>query len=204
MARKSASTLVERIAPLTLELWPAFELLFGGQGACMGCWCTYWLLANKDWQAARGDKAKRLMKQRVKTGPPPGVLAMSGDEAIGWLQIGPRAATPQWNSPRRVCAPLAPADAEDESVWTATCFFVKSGLRRQGLTGALLKGGLAFAKHGGARVVEACPIVTAGRSDAASLYVGHFSVFERAGFREIARRKDNRPLMRLNLPSRKR
>ncbi len=194
---------MERVAPLTPELWPAFEALFGGQGACMGCWCTYWLLPNKDWQAARGDKAKRLMKQRVKAGPPPGVLAMAGEEAIGWLQIGPRAAAPQWNNPRRVCAPVAPGDAEDERVWAASCFFVKSGRRRQGITGALLEGGLEYARKNGARIVEACPIVTPGRSDAASLYVGHVAVFERAGFREIARRKDNRPLMRRELRARK-
>jgi hypothetical protein len=39
--------------------------------------------------------------------------------------------------------------------------------------------------------------------DAVSLYVGHAGVFERAGFREVARRKDNRPLMRLDLRRRR-
>ena len=28
------------IRPLTPDLWPAFEDLFGKQGACYGCWCT--------------------------------------------------------------------------------------------------------------------------------------------------------------------
>jgi hypothetical protein len=58
----------------------------------------------------------------------------------------------------------------------------------------LLEGGLAFAKANGARVVEACPIDgEAGNVDA---YVGLASVFLRAKFREVARRRPNRPLMR--------
>jgi predicted GNAT family acetyltransferase len=191
--------LIDRVEPLTPDLWPAFERLFGKQGACMGCWCMYWRLPNKEWQAVRGDGAKRLMKKRVKAGPPPGVLAFSGDEAVGWLQIGPRRDAPQWNTVRRVSAPLKLSDADDARVWAATCFFVKPGMRRQGVTGALLKGGVAFARESGARVVEACPIETDGRMDAISLYVGHAAAFRRAKFKEVARRKDNRPLMRLTL-----
>jgi len=188
-----------RTEPLTLDNWPAFETLFGKNGACMGCWCMYWRLPNKAWQSARGDAAKRMMKRRVTEGPPPGVLAFDGEQAIGWLQIGPRADAPQWNTAKRVSAPLKPDDAENERVWAATCFFVKSGYRRQGVTAALLKGGLAFARKSGARSVEACPIEPSGRMDATSLYVGHAAVFARAKFKEVARRKDNRPLMRLML-----
>lgn len=188
-----------RVVPLTPELWPAFEALFGKNGACMGCWCMYWRMSNKEWQAARGDTAKRAMKKRVMAGPPPGVLAFEGDEAVGWLQIAPRSDTPQWNTPKRVSAPLRAEDAEGERVWAATCFFVKAGHRRQGVTDALLKAGVALAKKNGARVVEGCPIEPSGRMDATSLYVGHASVFARAGFEEVARRKDNRPLMRLEL-----
>jgi GNAT superfamily N-acetyltransferase len=188
---------------LTPGLWPAFERLFGKQGACMGCWCMYWRLPRRQYDAARGAAAKRLMKKRVEQGPPPGVLAFVGEDAVGWLQIGPRADTPQWNTPRRVSAPMKPQDAEDERVWAATCFFVKPGLRRQGVTGALLEGGVALARKYGARAIEACPVEPRGRMDAASLYVGHADVFRSAGFKEIARRKDHRPLMRLALRARR-
>ena len=30
------------IRPLTPDLWPALEDLFGETGACNGCWCMYW------------------------------------------------------------------------------------------------------------------------------------------------------------------
>jgi len=195
--------MVDRVEPLTPELWPAFERLFGRNGACMGCWCMYWRLPRKEYDAARGDAARRMMKKRVKEGPPPGVLAFAGDEAVGWLQIGPRADAPQWNTPRRVSAPLKPEDAADAAVWAATCFFVKPGMRRQGVTGVLLDAGIDLARANGARAIEACPVETEGRMDSTSLYVGHVGVFERARFKEIARRKDNRPLMRLELRKRR-
>lgn len=191
--------MVDRVEPLTPDTWPAFERLFGKNGACMGCWCMYWRLPRKDYDAARGDAAKRLFKKRVKQGPPPGVVAFDGDDAVGWLQIGPRVDAPQWNTPKRVSAPLKESDAEDERIWAATCFFVKPGHRRQGISDALLKAGIALAKANGARALEACPIETEGRMDNVSLYVGHVSVFKRAKFKEVARRKDNRPLMRLAL-----
>jgi hypothetical protein len=89
----------------------------------------YWRAPRAEYAAKRGPKAKALFKRRVMQGPPPGVIAFVGDEAVGWLQIGPRADTPQWNSPRRVTAPLDAADADDERIWGATCFFIKSSAR---------------------------------------------------------------------------
>jgi len=190
---------VDRVEPLTLDHWPAFERLFGKNGACMGCWCMYWRLPRKEYDAARGASAKRLFKARVRAGPPPGVIAFEEGEAVGWLQVGPRRDTPQWNTPKRLSAPLKTEHAEDDGVWGATCFFVKAGHRRRGISDALLKGGIALAKAHGARVLEACPMDPEGRMDTVSLYVGHVSVFRRAQFKEIARRKENRPLMRLTL-----
>jgi GNAT superfamily N-acetyltransferase len=188
--------MVDRVVPLTPELWPVLVSLFGTQGACMGGWCMYWRMPHKDWQAARGDRAKRLFKRRVMDESPPGVLALADDSAVGWMQIGPRLDTPQWNGARRVSAPLASADAEDENVWAATCFFVRPGHRGKGIAAHLLSGGIKFAQKSGARIIEACPMETEGRASASGLYVGHVNLFKRAGFKEVARRKDNRPLMR--------
>jgi predicted GNAT family acetyltransferase len=193
--------MVDRVEPLTPEHWPAFERLFGKQGACSGCWCIHWRVPRQDYVAWRGAKAKAFFKRRVMKGPPPGVLAFVGDDAVGWLQIGPRADTPQWNNPRRVTAPVKESDAENEGVWGATCFFIKSSARGQGVMDALLQAGLDYARANGARVVEACPID--GRTGNVDAYVGLASVFERAQFKEVARRRDNRPLMRRSLRSKR-
>jgi len=92
---------------------------------------------------------------------------------------------------------LHESDAADEHVWRATCFFIKTSARGHGVMDALLEGGLAFARANGARVVEACPIE--GKANNVDAYVGLASVFTHAGFKEVARRKPNRPLMRLDL-----
>lgn len=189
--------MVDRVAPLTPDLWPAFERLFGKNGACSGCWCIHWRVPRTDYVAMRGAKAKAYFKRRVMKGPPPGVLAFEGEDAVGWLQIGPRADTPQWNSPRRATAPLKESDGEDARVWGATCFFIRPSARGQGVMDELLKGGINYARANGARLLEACPID--GKVGNVDAYVGLMSVFERAKFKEVARRKDNRPLMRLAL-----
>ncbi|HVY03347.1 MAG TPA: hypothetical protein VG983_06790 [Caulobacterales bacterium] len=67
------------------------------------------------------------------------------------------------------------------------------------MTSALLAGAIDFARRNGARAIEACPIDAKPKMAAASLYVGATGVFARAGFAEAARRRDNRPLMRLTL-----
>jgi hypothetical protein len=70
------------IRPLTLELWPAFEDLFGKSGASNGCWCMYWRLgsAYRNWPR---EKNKAAFREVVKRGPP-GLLAFDGDVAVGW------------------------------------------------------------------------------------------------------------------------
>ncbi|MBL8548986.1 MAG: GNAT family N-acetyltransferase [Hyphomonadaceae bacterium] len=185
------------VKPLTRARWRDVEKLFGPQGAIMGCWCMYWRLRRADWDAARGAKAKALFKARVEKGPAPGLIAYAAGEPVGWMQIGPRADAPQWNTPRRVSAPAPDAPETDEKVWGVTCFFVKPSMRGQGVGQALVEAGIAYARGRGARLVEVCPIE--GQASAGAAYVGRASVFARAGFKEIARRKQNRPLMRLKL-----
>jgi predicted GNAT family acetyltransferase len=186
------------VIPLTPEYWPAFEDLFGAQGACYGCWCTYFRLSPGERKASNGEANRMLMRRRVEAGPPPGILAMEGDRALGWLQVGPRSDVPQWNSPRRVTAPLADAPADDPAVWAMSCFFIRRTARGRGVTSTLVEQGLDFARGQGARMVEACPMEEAG--SAVSLYVGPASTFRRAGFVEVTSRKSGRPLMRYVFP----
>ncbi|MEK1934037.1 MAG: GNAT family N-acetyltransferase, partial [Pararhizobium sp.] len=37
--------------PLTPDRWDDFATLFGPQGACYGCWCTYFRVSAKERQA---------------------------------------------------------------------------------------------------------------------------------------------------------
>ncbi len=77
---------------------------------------------------------------------------------------------------------------------------MKAGARGGGVATRLLDAAIGWARSRGARAIEACPVDTEGfKRPRISLYHGVASTFARAGFREIARRRSDRPLMRLEL-----
>jgi predicted GNAT family acetyltransferase len=187
------------IRPLTPDLAADFVTLFGPSGACYGCWCQHFRLPPKLRQSLAADDKRQLMVDRILAGPPPGLIAHRGTEAVGWMQIGPRSDIPQWNNPRRATTPLPDGTAEDPGVWAISCFFFKASERGQGLSHAMVAAGIAHARRSGARLLEACPMDQAKQSKSIGLYVGSTGVFEAAGFVEAARQKPGRPLMRLVL-----
>ena len=77
------------VRPLTPDLWPALEDLFGKNGACNGCWRMYWRLGPAYFERPREDNRSALRKI-VTQGPPPGLLAFAGEKAVGWCQLTPR------------------------------------------------------------------------------------------------------------------
>lgn len=187
------------VRPLTPDLWPAFEDLFGKQGACYGCWCTHFRLPPAVRRENDRSSNREFIKARIEAGPPPGLLAFEGGQAIGWMQIGPRADVPEWNNAGRVSAPLLEGDEADPAVWGISCFFIRSKARGRGVTHHLVAAGIDFAREGGARSLEACPMDQSKDSRSIGLFVGSTRVFEKAGFSVAATRKSGRPLMRLAL-----
>lgn len=188
-----------RILPLTPDRIGDFEAVLGPQGACYGCWCTYFRLPPKARATLSGEERHALMIARIQAGPPPGLLAYRGAEPLGWMQIGPRADVPQWNNARRVSAPLPDGPADDPAVWAVSCFFLRSAARGLGLSHALVAAGIGFARSNGARLLEAAPMVKAKQSKSTTLFVGSAAVFQKAGFQTVAQVKEGRPLMRLVL-----
>ena len=77
-----------RHCPVTPDLWPAFEDLFGKQGACYGCWCTHFRLPPAVRRENDRQRNKDLIHARIVAGPPPGLLAFDDGQPIGWMQIG--------------------------------------------------------------------------------------------------------------------
>jgi GNAT superfamily N-acetyltransferase len=84
-------------------------------------------------------------------------------------------------------------------VWSINCFYIDRRHRGAGVAGALLAGAVAHARERGATQVEGYPIHQASEARAsADLYTGTLEMFERAGFREVARR-GGRPIVRRSL-----
>jgi hypothetical protein len=121
------------VVPLTPDLWPALEDLFGSLGACNGCWCMYWRIG-AEYRKRPREQNRVDFRKVVEDGPPPGLLAFQGDLAIGWCQLTPRDALPlidrNWRL-RRV---------DEVPVWCISCFYVRKGHRRKGVTGGADQG----------------------------------------------------------------
>jgi hypothetical protein len=63
----------------------------------------------------------------------------------------------------------------------------------------MLKAAIEYARSRGARLVEAYPVDGRGRIADDSMWFGAKSMYDRAGFVEVARRKPTRPLVRKTL-----
>lgn len=183
-----------RVQPLTPQRWPDLEKLFGPRGACAGCWCLFWKLSRAEFDAAVGDGTHRAQKKIVRSGGVPGLLAYSGDEAVGWIALEPRDRYPRL-ARSRVLKPV-----DEQPVWSITCFYTRRDFRRKGVTLALLKAAIAHVRKNRGKIVEGYPIEPkGGKLPSTSAYTGLASVFRSAGFKEVARRSPTRPIFRYEI-----
>ena len=178
------------IRPLTLDLWPALEDLFGERGACNGCWCMYWRIGSA-YRKTEREINKRAFRDVVMQGPPPGLLAFEEDLPVGWCQLTPRDALP-WLDRTRLLKRV-----DDLPVWSVSCLYVRKGFRRQGITHALIREALKVAKRAKAPALEAYPFDAAVSPSATG--TGYASTFARAGFSIVACQVPARPIMRHDL-----
>jgi len=178
------------VRPLTPDLWPAFEDLFGRNGACNGCWCMYWRVGAAYSRTPR-DKNKAAFREIVKRGPPPGLIAFDGDLAVGWCQLTPRDALPWLDRAWRL------KRVDDVPVWSLSCFYVRIGYRKRGVTSALISAALKAAKRAKAPALEAYPLD--GNKTPSTSFTGYATTFARAGFNTVACHVPPRPIMRHDL-----
>lgn len=180
------------IRPLTPDLWPALEDLFGKGGASNGCWCMYWRIGSEYHKRER-EKNRKAFRRIVEQGPPPGLLAFDGDRVVGWCQLTPREAL-GWLDRK---PPFKRVDALP--VWSISCFYVRRGYRRKGVMSALIAAALKAAKRAHAPALEAYPVDTAQPGSTSNVFTGTSSAFRRLGFKTVARRDSTRPIMRHDL-----
>ena len=171
--------------------WDGFAEVMGPKGGCGGCWCMLWRLPKAAFDAGQGDGNRDAMRAVFDAGSPPGLIAREGGAAVGWIQIAPREALPRI-ARSRVMKPV-----DDLPAWIVTCFLVDKAHRRRGLSTALLEAACDLAKARGAPALEGFPIDTPkAKYPPVYAWTGFAGTFRAAGFQEIARRSDTRPVMR--------
>ena len=190
-SRKSTETKPWEFHPLTPDRWRDFENLFGKRGAAGGCWCMWWRLTAGEFNARKGEGNRRAMKRIVASGRTPGILAYHKGVVVGWCSVAPRKEFPRLERSRI----LKPVD--DKSVWSVICFFVARSHRRTGVGLRLLRAAIGHVRNSGGKMVEGYPVEPRKKSTP-DLFAFHgvAAMFRRAGFKEVARRSETRPIMR--------
>jgi ribosomal protein S18 acetylase RimI-like enzyme len=185
------------VRPLTRERWPDLEALFNAKGCSVarGCWCMYYRRSGSRGPLRAGTtraQANRAdLKALLASGEPPGLIGYRGKVPVGWVSLGPR---DDYAKLRR--SPVMKA-VDDRPVWSIVCFVVPSRYRGQGVARALLDGAIAYARKRGVTLLEAYPVDKRGRSGDDAMWFGAKSMYDAAGFEEVARRKQNRPIVRI-------
>jgi GNAT superfamily N-acetyltransferase len=85
----------------------------------------------------------------------------------------------------------------DSLAWSLSCFYVRKGYRRRGVTAGLIAAAVNHAREAGAPALEAYPFDAEVSGSASG--TGYASTFARAGFKVVARRIPARPMMRYEL-----
>jgi GNAT superfamily N-acetyltransferase len=190
-SRKGAEAEFWEFHRLTFDRWPDFERLFGKGGATGGCWCMWWRLTAREFDVGKGEGNRLAMRAIVESGRTPGILAYHGGEVVGWCSVAPREEYPRLERSRI----LKPVD--DKPVWSVVCFFVAKSHRRTGVSLKLLKAAMKHVKEAGGKIVEGYPVEPRkGSTPDLFAYQGVAEMFRRAGFNEVARRSETRPVMR--------
>jgi ribosomal protein S18 acetylase RimI-like enzyme len=194
-ARKAMKVTVR---PLTPDRWPDLEAVFNARGCSIPrcCWCMAYRRSGA-LQLPRGRSRAQVnraaLKALVDAGNSPGLIAYHGRAPVGWISFGPR----EEFAKLRRSPVMKPID--DKPVWSIVCFVVPSAYRRQGVAHALLQAATVYARKHGATLIEAYPVDRADRSRDDAMWFGAKSMYDREGFKEVARRKPERPVVRLKL-----
>lgn len=177
------------VLELTPETWPALEGLFSANKTVGGCWCTWFMQPNAEVRAGWGEGNREFLREHL--GAPLGLLALDGDEPVGWVAVAPRS-----TYPRLATSKLTRSDAGPDT-WSVTCFFVHRSARGRGLAARLLSSAVDFAAERGAAAIEGHPVDTErARRSSGELYHGTLDMFLAAGFTLLERRGTRRALVR--------
>jgi GNAT superfamily N-acetyltransferase len=177
--------------------WDDVRVVFGTRGDPSTCWCQWFKQSSAEWRATSTAVRRDALCEQAPHSP--GLVAYLEGEPVGWVAVEPRTAYKRLATTRvAVAGTTEPWD--DDSVWAVTCFVVRTGFRRQGLSSELLAAAVEHARAGGARLIEAYPVDVAAKATSSSeLYHGPLSTFLAEGFTIVSRPTPARPVVQLEL-----
>jgi GNAT superfamily N-acetyltransferase len=155
----------------------------------------WWRLKRSEYDRQKGEGNKQAFKSMVESGVKPGILAYVDEQPVAWCAVQPRETYPVLERSRNL------QRVDNQPVWSIVCCFVHKSFRGQGLTVKLIRAAVDYAQAQGARIIEAYPI-DPKTPDMPTVFAwtGFVSAYRQAGFEEVLRRSETRPIMRYSVP----
>jgi GNAT superfamily N-acetyltransferase len=194
MREANDNTTPLEICPVTADRWDDLVELFAGRGTVGGCWCMWFRRPRKEFSSAGGRGNRRAMESIVRRNEVPGMLAYLDARPVGWCSLSPRESYGSLERSRVL------RRVDDQPVWSIVCFYILPTERNKKVAESLLGAAVSYAAEQGAELIEAYP--REGKDDLlpdGDAFTGPLSMFKRAGFKEVARHSEGRPIMRFSI-----
>lgn len=191
------------VVPANEASWADLQAIFDASDP-RRCQCQFFKIVDSQWSSHSPDELAERLREQTAAGHPKsartsGLVAYVDGEPAGWCAVEPRDA---YLRLRKMRTPWSgrDEDKDDHRVWAVTCFVTRKGYRRRGVSYALARAAVDFARERGAEAVEGYPMFTdpGNTTMVSELYVGTRQVFEDAGFREVSRPSPRRSVMRID------
>ena len=194
------------IVPANEASWDELQAVLGTRGDPSRCQCQrYKMQPRESWASVGGEELSFRFRSQTECGhakssTTSGLVAYLDGEPVGWCAVEPRTAYPRLLLKTRVPWEGRAEDKADESVWAVTCFVTRTGFRRRGVSRALARAAVDFARKRGARALEGYPMITQPGQEITwgELHVGSRSIFADAGFTEVGHPTPRRVVMRID------
>jgi GNAT superfamily N-acetyltransferase len=151
------------VVPANEASWDDLLTIFGSRGAASQCRCQRYRLRPREafGNFPAEERAFRLREQtdcgHPESDKTSGLVAYLDGKPVGWCAVEPRTAYEGLLRHFRVPWEGRAEDRTDDSVWAVTCLLTRAGFRRRGISRALARAAVDFARERGARALEGYP-----------------------------------------------
>jgi GNAT superfamily N-acetyltransferase len=193
------------IVPANQATWADLAAIFGSADS-RRCNCQRFRSRGWFWDQATDEQRRAQLRDQTNCDDPEATSTAGrvaylrdGGVPVGWVAVEPRTEYPRLLGLPTVWKGRPGEDKQDDGVWSVTCFVVRKGYRRRGITYALAAATVPYAKANGARALEGYAMRTQpGREITwGELHVGAVQVFTDAGFAQVSSPSVRRAVMRL-------
>lgn len=133
------------VTPLAIKHWELVSKLFATSSGVDRCWCM-WPRRSRGAHTPDQKANRAAMREILDAGQSPGLIALVGEQGVGWCAIGPREAYPQYEP-----------TMDQRSSWAIPCLYVHPMADRSTVARALIEAAVSLASRNAAVVVEGPP-----------------------------------------------